>query len=233
MPANLYPGFKSGKENSVSTPVSDGCSDYYLSNHRYLSNLPFLYLSFTVADCKYTTLQYIVPLYSTLVALEICNERNMNEMATKSYVQSDNTALFTCPECGFQKFIPTNNYHHKTNQIRVRCKCSNQFNLFLEFRNYFRADVNLDAECTITPGNGDSKKGIIVDPSMVGMCLQLDSAQMLTAEVQGVVEFTIDDRHKTETIKIFAVKSITGSQVHCEFLQDKEYQKELGFFLRK
>ncbi|WP_163338469.1 hypothetical protein [Desulfopila sp. IMCC35008] len=83
------------------------------------------------------------------------------------------------------------------------------------------------------PGDGESKKVILTDLSMGGMCIQVGCAEFCTEGVRGIAMFTLDDRHKTEVIKKFVVKSTIGNRVHCEFFKDIEYQKELGFYLRK
>lgn len=156
----------------------------------------------------------------------------MNSTTNKIYVQPDNSALLVCPECGFQKRFPTSSYRHKAHKIKVRCKCSNQFEILLEFRRYFRKTVNLEGECKIIPGDNVSKNIKITDLSMGGTCIQVDSTELFKMGAKGIMMFTMDNRHKTKIVKNFTVKAITGKRVHCEFCKDKEYQRELGFYLR-
>lgn len=68
---------------------------------------------------------------------------------------------------------------------------------------------------------------------MGGTCMELDRAEEFAPKSQGIMKFTLDDRHKTKVVKKFTVKSVSGNRIHCEFFKDKEYERELGFYLRK
>lgn len=155
------------------------------------------------------------------------------DIITKSYVQPDGSALVICPECGFQKIIETRDRQLKTNRIKVRCKCSTQFTLQLEFRKFFRKDVELRGECSFIPANGSNQHITLVNLSMGGACIQLDTPQPVAADTQGLMTFTLDDRNNSKIVKRFTVKYVAGNRVHCEFYNDKEYQRELGFYLRQ
>ena len=47
----------------------------------------------------------------------------------------------------------------------------------------------------------------------------------------GSLVFTLDNRKKSVLFKKVIIKTVNGNQIGCEFLEDRAYEKELGFYL--
>ena len=154
----------------------------------------------------------------------------MATVTKKSYVLPDGRASIVCPECGFQKIVSTISFSGKTHVVRTKCKCGCQFNVFFEFRKYFRKPVKLTGECNFNHCSGVVVK--LSDLSLGGVCFEVLIDCDISAGNKGIIRFTLDDRHNSLIIKKFIVKSVSSTKIRCEFFKDKEYERELGFYLR-
>lgn len=151
---------------------------------------------------------------------------------TKSYVQPDGSASIVCPECGFQKIIPATSLRNKVHRVKTKCKCGFQFIVFLEFRRHYRKTIDLTGNFSLTKEKYIEGKVKLRDLSMGGVCFEAQNAAELTVNDKGLLKFTLDDRHQSEIHKKFTIRYISGNRVHCEFFKDKEYHREMGFYLR-
>jgi predicted RNA-binding Zn-ribbon protein involved in translation (DUF1610 family) len=151
---------------------------------------------------------------------------------SKSYVQPDNSASIVCPECGFLKIINAASFRGKAHRLTVKCKCGFKFPVLLEFRKYYRKTIDLTGKLSLLNKKKSVGKVTIRDLSMGGVCFEASNTEELTVDAKGVLKFILDDRHQSEIMKRLKVKYISGNRIHCEFLRDEEYHREMGFYLR-
>jgi predicted RNA-binding Zn-ribbon protein involved in translation (DUF1610 family) len=156
----------------------------------------------------------------------------MTVLPPKAYVEMDGGAVVICPECGFEKLLSVDKLRYKNKQLKIQCKCGFQFNLFLECRKFYRKAIELNGECIIMPENEVEEEVKLSDLSMGGACFTIENPQRFSLESRGLLRFVLDDKNNTEVIKRFTIISVTANQVHCKFFNDKEYERELSFYLR-
>jgi hypothetical protein len=47
----------------------------------------------------------------------------------------------------------------------------------------------------------------------------------------GSLVFTLDNRKETVLFKKVFIKTVNGNRIGCEFIEERAYEKELGFYL--
>lgn len=150
----------------------------------------------------------------------------------KSYVQADNHAPIVCPECGFLKLICVEGFSHRTKNINVKCKCGFLFKRFLEFRKSYRKKTDLQGLYDLGQSVEQTTRVQLVDLSLGGACLVVPHMESFSIGEHGQLHFTLDNQKNSEITRRLVVRSFSPQKVHCAFINDKAYDKELGFYLR-
>lgn len=150
----------------------------------------------------------------------------------KSFVRSGNEVLIVCPECSFSKSLAAVQFRHRQNLLKIKCKCDHTFTVQLEFRLHVRKETELEGICRFSSNGKGVWQVILVNLSLGGVCLELHGNNGLAVGDKGTLEFTLDDRKETTIIKQIIVKGISANLVRCEFIEDRAYQKALGFYLQ-
>ncbi|MFW2365456.1 MAG: PilZ domain-containing protein, partial [Desulforhopalus sp.] len=71
----------------------------------------------------------------------------------------------------------------------------------------------------------------ILNLSRSGARFQMPAGHTMEVGHKGVLVFTLDDRKKTALKKQVVIRTVKGNIVGCEFIEDRAFQKELGFYL--
>lgn len=151
----------------------------------------------------------------------------------KSYVnQSDNDAIITCPDCHSSKNISVEQFRDNQHVVKVKCKCGYVFKVELEFRRYYRKDTDLPGTYDLNPPGIGGGRVEIINLSLGGACFEINGLHDVKVGQKGSINFTLDDHKQTVFIKNVIVQSVHKNRVGCRFVEDKAYQKELGFYLR-
>lgn len=149
----------------------------------------------------------------------------------KSYVKPDNQALIVCPVCDTTKNLSTDQFRNRQHTLKVKCKCGHTFRVQLEFRRHFRKDTELDGTYDLNPPGVGGGKIKIVNLSLSGASFEVRGINDLQIGQTGSLVFTLDNRKETILVKKVIIKSVKGGRIGCEFVDDRAFQKDLGFYL--
>ncbi len=155
---------------------------------------------------------------------------NLN--ATTSLVKDGSKATLVCPTCHFAKAVSVRQFRDKQHRVKIKCKCGHSFKVELEFRRHRRKNTDLPGKSTFDVSVTSGKNIKIVNLSLSGACFEVRGKHNLQIGQKGSINFKLDDYKQTVIIKNATVRSIQGNRIGCEFIEDRAYQKELGFFLR-
>ena len=152
---------------------------------------------------------------------------------SKTYVRPDNTAVITCPHCGFQKSVPVESYKGSKSRLKIKCGCKNVFTVNLEFRKRVRKRTSLKG--TYVNHSQKNKRGSITVKNISVDGLEFSSMDVQTFEVDDelTVEFTLDDDQRSEITKEVIVRDVRKTSVGCEFERSGEFAFDgpLGFYI--
>ncbi len=153
----------------------------------------------------------------------------------KIFVRKDNQAMVRCPFCAATKDFSVASFRGKSHSIKLRCACKRIFQVDLDFRRAYRKNTKLAgfyATLSVESASGIRQMQMYVDDlSLVGIGMTTVGPHGLRVGALLRVEFVLNDPKGTIIIKKATVKRLVGSRVGCEFLETREQDRELGFFL--
>jgi len=149
----------------------------------------------------------------------------------KTFVKEDSQATIVCPACSSAKTISVEEFRHRQHVIKVKCKCGNSFSLQLEFRQFFRKDTDIQGVYDIKPPARGGGIATIVNLSLTGACFEVRGLHDLKIGHKGSLVFTLDNRKETVLYRQVIIRSVEGKRIGCEFVEDRAFDKELGFYL--
>jgi hypothetical protein len=123
-------------------------------------------------------------------------------------------------------------FRHHLHLLKVKCKCGNSFRVQLEFRRHYRKPTELNG--TFDPTYPASGGGVakIVNLSLSGACFEIRAMHDLKIGQRGKLLFTLDNRKQTALCKNIYIRSVDGIRIGSEFINDRAFDKDLGFYLR-
>ncbi len=149
----------------------------------------------------------------------------------KTFVKEDSQATIVCPVCSSAKTISVEEFRHRQHVLKVKCKCGNSFSLQLEFRQFFRKDTNFQGVYDVKPPARGGGSATIIDLSLTGACFEVRGVHALKIGHKGSLVFTLDNRKKTVLYRQVVIRSVEGKRIGCEFVEERAFDKELGFYL--
>jgi len=152
----------------------------------------------------------------------------------KLYVDPTGMVTFICPKCGESRKESAEQYKDQTGTIKVECKCSNVYEVQLEFRKSFRKETFLDGLYYRASHSGDWGKMVVRDLSLGGCRFETSKAHLLDLGEEIKLEFVLDDPRRSNIRKKAVVSVVEGRLVGCKFSDPPgSIDSELGFYLRK
>lgn len=153
----------------------------------------------------------------------------------KAFITTKDTAKFICPHCQRFKIVDVTNYVHIDRKIKVnvKCPCGNEFKSILEKRVQYRKETNLVGMFRHMDGRKEVGCGLITvcDLSTTGMKLKVDDDFKFSLDDNLVIEFHLDDNHRSLIKKRVIVRNINYPYVGTEFSSTEILDKALGFYL--
>ena len=178
----------------------------------------------------------------------------------KAFVKANDTASIRCPYCSFVKDVAVSKFRNNQHNIKTHCKCGKNFLISLDFRQHYRKPTQLDGTYTLvdpsahdsgearqhqrkqiqlsgtytltdSPAHGSGKIQIN-NISRGGLAFSVSGPHNLTAGHHAIVEFTLNDRKQTVLSKRVIIKTVYENNIGCEFINQADLGKDLGFFLR-
>jgi hypothetical protein len=148
----------------------------------------------------------------------------------KCYLTSEGKGVITCPFCGFGKTIDLKDAIPINRNIRIRCKCGETYNGFVEIRQHYRKKVKLTGEYINLTSTGSGRM-IVEDISRMGVGLRVMGAEYFKKGDQLRVIFELDNKKKSRVSAIASVEQVNGTFLGCRFLDIRQGEKEVGFYL--
>lgn len=149
----------------------------------------------------------------------------------KSFVKPDGEAMIVCPACDAARAISASQFRHRQHLVKVKCKCGHVYKVHLEFRRHFRKPTDLEGTYDLIPPATGGGKIKIVNLSLNGACFEVRGIHDMQVGQKGSLVFTLDNRKETVLFKKVVIITVNGNRVGCEFVEDRAYEKELGFYL--
>lgn len=151
----------------------------------------------------------------------------------KIFVRPDNTATFICPECNAASRASVARYLHKKHFLKIRCKCGTPFAVQLDFRRFYRKTTRLPGTYRVIdpPGAGG---GVIQihNISQNGLGFLVSGIHSMKIGHTVELEFNLNDKHMTKLNKKAIIRLIEKNYIGCQFIDEQEVEKALGFYLR-
>jgi len=156
-------------------------------------------------------------------------------MTEKVYITSKQMATFICPKCQKSKTINVSKYAslNKIVKVKVTCPCGYGYTSILEKRKKYRKETNLPGSFVHLVDGRQGGGGLMTvkDLSTSGLKIQINSQHNFAVGDVILVEFTLDDSHRTVIKKKVIVRNIAGPKIGTEFAPTEAVDKALGFYL--
>lgn len=149
----------------------------------------------------------------------------------KSFVKSGDHATIVCPKCNTTKDISVQQFRQRLHMLKVKCPCGYVFKVQLEFRRHYRKTTDIQGTYDLSALAGPGVRAKVIDLSLSGACFELNGNHNLQIGHKGVLVFTLDNRNKTRLLKHIVIRTVAGNRIGCEFVEDRAFEKELGFYL--
>ncbi|MGW8193866.1 MAG: PilZ domain-containing protein [Desulforhopalus sp.] len=150
----------------------------------------------------------------------------------RSFVTDNNETRIVCPACGMAKTLSVEKFKNQKHNLKIKCRCSYIFHVQLEFRRHRRKQTELDG---VYVGKQQSStaggKVKVLNLSLSGAYFEVKGIHDLRVGQRGELIFTLDDRKKTSLTKEVIIRSVNKNRIGVAFVEDRAFQKELGFYL--
>ena len=153
----------------------------------------------------------------------------------KVYITSKQMATFICPQCQKSKTVDVSQYASldKIIKVKVTCPCGHGYTSILEKRKKYRKETNLPGSFVHLVDGRQVGSGLMTvrDISISGLKIQINAQYNFLAGDVIVVEFNLDDSHRTLIKKKVIARNIFGQNIGTEFAPTEAVDKALGFYL--
>lgn len=150
----------------------------------------------------------------------------------KVFVGQGDHAGITCPYCEKNHQVSFAKLKGSKHNLVTKCTCQKQFKIELNFRQYYRKKTKLIGEFIPVSSNSNNWiKVTVINLSMIGLRFKVIGHTGIEKGDQLRVKFTLDNKKATDLEKEVRVINIENDLYGCEF-SNKDYEKELGFYLR-
>lgn len=154
------------------------------------------------------------------------------EKVKKYFVREDGRIVIICPECKKARSVSINKFSKRKTRQKVQCSCSHVFSIYLDYRQSYRKSTKLFGTYSLYTAVTGENLAKIKNLSFDGICLEVYESHSIQAGQKGCIDFTLDDKRKTQIKKEFLIQSVSGKHIGCRFIKEKAYERELGFYLR-
>lgn len=151
----------------------------------------------------------------------------------KTFVRNDDTATVICPACQMAKNVDVGTFRHSKHTVTINCPCQQSFKVSFDFRRHYRKQVNLPGTYDIISAGGIGGGIIQINNiSKSGLMFTVSGLHRIEKGQQLRVEFQLTDKKKTLLRREVLVKEVQENTVCCQFKENAEMGKDLGFFLQ-
>jgi hypothetical protein len=151
----------------------------------------------------------------------------------KTFVKTNDTASIRCPNCDLVKNISVSKFRNSRHTFKIRCKCGRTFLISLDFRRHYRKPTELTGTYTvIIPAGQGSGQMQVNNISRSGIDFSVSGRHNIEIDQKIDVTFKLDNKKETEIQKQVVVRRISDNSIGCEFIEQSQIGKDLGFYLR-
>jgi hypothetical protein len=150
----------------------------------------------------------------------------------KSFVNTDGIAIIKCPKCGLIKNLPVTQFRGRQHSLKVRCSCNYAWDLLLDFRRHYRKKTELTGTYLLEPPASGGGRLTVLNISRSGVGFSIAGLHAVKIGQKARLQFTLDNKKQTLIDKHVAIRSVKDGYIGCEFVDDRVFEKDLGFYLQ-
>ena len=150
----------------------------------------------------------------------------------KVYVDHTNRVKIICPKCGLEKKINVFKFKDTHKRLKAKCKCGEDFRFTLDFRKYYRKNVQLNGDYFF---QGKDEKGeiLIEDISKTGIKFATLNPHTFSKDDLVELKFTLDNPMRMKVRTRVKILWIIDRTVGAQFNDPKLLEQDLGSYLIK
>lgn len=151
----------------------------------------------------------------------------------KSFVKTNDTASIRCPDCGLVKNIAVGRFRNNRHTLKTRCTCGSSFLVALDFRRHYRKPTQIVGMYSLigSPYSGGGQMQVN-NISRSGVGFSISGMHNINIGQKALLNFRIDDKKQTILTKKVMIKNVRNNVVGCEFINQTQIGKDLGFYLQ-
>jgi hypothetical protein len=150
----------------------------------------------------------------------------------KSFVNTDGIATIKCPKCGVIKNLSADQFRGKQHTLRVRCNCDYAWSILLDFRRHYRKKTELSGTYTLDPPASGGGRLSVLNISRSGVGFSVKGLHAIMIGQKARLQFTLNNKKQTSIDKHVIIKTVKAGYIGCEFIEDRAFEKDLGFYLQ-
>ena len=151
----------------------------------------------------------------------------------KSFVKTNDTASIRCPDCGLVKNIAVGRFRNNRHTLKTRCSCGSSFLVALDFRRHYRKPTQIVGMYSLIAGPHSGGGQMQVNNiSRSGVGFSISGVHNISIGQKALLNFRLDDRKQTVLTKKVLIKNVRDNAIGCEFINQTQIGKDLGFYLQ-
>ena len=151
----------------------------------------------------------------------------------KTFVKTNETASIRCPNCDLVKNISVSRFRNSRHTFKVKCICGHTFLVSLDFRRHYRKPTELTGTYdVIVPACHGGGKMQVNNISRSGVDFSVSGLHNIEIGHEIVIIFKLDNNKETEINKTVIVRRVQNNSIGCEFIEQTQIGRDLGFYLR-
>jgi uncharacterized Fe-S cluster-containing radical SAM superfamily enzyme len=150
----------------------------------------------------------------------------------KIYVGHTNKVTIICPKCGLEKNKIVFKFKDTHKRLKAKCKCGEVFRFTLDFRKYYRKNVQLTGKYFVK-GKDETEEILIEDISKTGIKFATLKPHNFFRGDLVELKITLDTPMKMEVRTRVKILWIIDRTVGAQFIDPKLLEKDLGLYLIK
>ena len=150
----------------------------------------------------------------------------------KAYVDHTNRVKIICPKCGLEKKINVFKFKDTHKKLKAKCKCGEAFRFTLDFRKYYRKNVQLSGEYFVQ-GKDETGEILIEDISKTGIKFATLKSHNLSKYDLVELKFALDDPTRMKIRTRVKILWVTDRNIGSKFNDPNLLERDLGIYLIK
>jgi len=151
----------------------------------------------------------------------------------KSFVKTNDTASIRCPDCGLVKNISVGKFRNNRHTLKTRCSCGSNFLVALDFRRHYRKSTVIIGMYSLIGGSYSGGGQMQVhNLSRSGVGFSISGVHNISIGQKALLNFRLDDKKQTVLTKKVLIKNVRKNTIGCEFINQTQIGKDLGFYLQ-